>query len=103
MILTDYHEWMRQLVANAQEKKYQYIISRLKNNAKFFYYDFDIVGRVTDPINPLYQLVWTPIQRQAFPFESEQEVEEFKAAYITPRKASIIRVIKSPHSLIDLM
>lgn len=97
MLPASYHEWMRQLVANAQEKKYEYLIGRVKNKTNYFYYDFEYVGGV------LYQLLWTPTQRQAFPFETEQQVEEFKAEYISPRKASIIRVIKPPMSLMDLM
>lgn len=100
MIPSQYLDWMKELVANAQEKKYEYLIGRVKNRANFFYYDFDYVGGINEQ---LIQLIWTPYQRQAFPFETEQEVEEFKAEYITPRKASIIRVIKPPYSMIELM
>lgn len=101
MINSEYLDWLKQLVANAHEKRYEYIISRTKNLQKYFYYDFDYIGRKDET---LYQLMWTPTQRMAFPFETEEEVEEFKAEYISPRKASIIRVIKPPHMMIeDLM
>jgi hypothetical protein len=100
MIPSQYLEWMKELVANAQEKKYEYLIGRVQNKTNFFYYDFDYIGGAD---GRLIQLIWTPYQRQAFPFESEQEVEEFKAEHISPRKASIIRVIKPPHSMIELM
>lgn len=96
----EYLEWMRQLVANAQEQKYEYLIGHVKNKANYFYYDFEYVGGISGTV---HQLLWTPFQRRAFPFETEQEVEEFKADYISPRKASIIRVIKPPHSMIELM
>lgn len=100
MLPSQYIDWMRQLVANAQEKKYDYLIGRIKNRTNYFYYDFDYIGGVDDM---LYQLLWTPTLTQAFPFSTEEEVEEFKSKFISPRKASIIRVIKSPQSLIELM
>lgn len=100
MLPAEYLQWMKQFISNTQEKKYEYLISRSKNSLKYFYYDFDWIGATKDDT---FQLIWTPTRRLAFSFDSEQEVEEFKAEYVSPRKASIIRVIKPPHSMIDLM
>lgn len=105
MIPTHYAQWLEQLRANAQERKYEYLISRGVDGKKFFYFDFDWIGkpRFGDPLKKEMQLFWTPTQRLAFPFQTEQEVEEFKADFVSPRKVSILRVIKPAHSMIDLM
>lgn len=101
MFPVNYHEWMKQLVAESQEKKYEYYIMRAKADTRYFYHDYDVWededGRDT------YQLIWTKVQRLALPFETEQEVEEFKSDFISPRKASIIRVHRQPHSIYELM
>lgn len=86
MINSGYSAWLTQMVATLHEKKFEYLISRAKNDKEYFYYNFDYITDTT------FQLLWTPRQARAFPFESEQEVEEFKSDYISPRKASIIRV-----------
>lgn len=100
MLPSEYLNWIKNLSANNQEKKFEYLIARPKNGIRYFYYDFDYVGGVQ---GQTYQLIWTPAQAQAFPFTSEEEVEEFKAEYISPRPASIIRVLRPALSIIQLM
>lgn len=100
MLAGAYHEWMNELLQNARSKKYDYIISRGKNNQKYFYYDFDEYDGTTPN---LIQLIWTPHPLRAFLFHTEQDVEEFKSDFISPRKASIIRVAKAPSQMLELL
>lgn len=100
MINSEYLDWLKQIAASTQESRYEYIISRSKNSLQYFYYDFDYIGGV---VGTAYKLIWTPAQRRAFAFNTEQEVEEFKAEYVTPRKASIIRVPKPLHVMLELI
>lgn len=97
MFPVDYHAWMKKLVAESQERKYEYHIV-MKD--KYFYHDYDVC--MIDG-KDVYQLIWTKTQQLAFPFETEQEVEEFKADFVSPRIASIVRVHRSPHAIYELM
>ena len=86
MIGSAYEDWMNELLANMQ--KDYYVIRRTKNLIKYYYYDFDQVGEAN------LKLIWTPSHRSAFLFDSEEMVEEFKSKYVSPRKASIVRLPK---------
>lgn len=86
MLGQGHEEWMNELLAS-MHKDY-YVIRRTKNLTKYYYYDFDQVGEQS------FKLIWTPSQRSAFLFDSEQMVEEFKANYVSPRQAAIVRLPK---------
>lgn len=80
-----YKNWLEQLIADHADK-YGYLIETKKNSTNWFFVD---AFRIKDGI---YQLQWTAAKAKATLFESEQMVEEFKSQYISPRKASIIRI-----------
>ena len=71
------------------EAKYRYFIQFVKNSKKFFFYE--LVEYTSEP-SDILQVKWTPILASAFPFETEEHVETFKADFISPRKVSIIRL-----------
>ncbi len=80
-----YKAWLEQLVASGEDK-YAYLIETKKNSTKWFFVD------VLEFKNSILQLQWTAARNKATLFETEEMVEEFKAHYISPRKASIVRI-----------
>ncbi len=80
-----YKSWLEQLISS-QNNKYAYLIETKKNSTNWFFVD------VLEFKNNIIQLQWTAARNKATLFETEETVEEFKAHYISPRKASIIRI-----------
>lgn len=85
MLSISYKSWLEQLIAS-QEDKYAYLIEIKKNSTNWFFVD------ILEFKNNLIQLQWSAIKNKATLFENEEMVEEFKAKFISPRKASIIRI-----------
>lgn len=67
-----------------------YLIEYKKNFKKFFFYELVGLTEISDKW--VLQVKWTPYIKHAFLFDTEQNVEEFKADYLSPRKVSIIRL-----------
>ena len=66
---------------------YRYYIQFIMNSKKFFFYELIGFGE-----SDILQIKWTPVIATAYPFKTEEQVEEFKSDYISPRKVSIIRL-----------
>ncbi len=62
----------------------KYIITMV-NHRSWYYKDIDELPEVTG-------IVWTPYIRLAHLFYNEQDVEEFKMNFISPRKVNILRI-----------
>ena len=97
MLSQEYQDWMMQMLDKLKQQQFAYLIERKTNNKNYFLYD--VKG-----FNPLLKdaIVWTPFQRQAALFDSEEQVEEFQMNYISPRKSSIIRIVRPPAMIIML-
>lgn len=101
MLGAEYTEWMEQMLSRLKEKQFAYLIERKAHHKNYFFYDihnFDL----TFGLNEKQQVIWTPFQRQAALFDTEEQVEEFQSQYITPRKSSIIRIVKPPAMIVML-
>lgn len=78
---------MSGLFQKASDNDRVYIIQCTKNAKKFFFMEFAYLGS-----SIVQQIIWTPRMGAAHLFLTEETVEEFKADFISPRKASIIRL-----------
>jgi hypothetical protein len=81
-----HQQWMDEILAKAKTYSHVYMIEMRKNQNKWFFLDLD--EKKVD----LVQVLWTPQQRNAHVFLTEEMVEEFKSDHISPRKVSIIRM-----------
>jgi len=90
------NSWLIELFNQASKHEFVYLIEMRKNSSKWFFVDF------VEHNNNATQIIWTPRQKDASMFLTEQKVEEFKAEYISPRKVSIIRLDKPDVSMLFL-
>jgi hypothetical protein len=72
------------IIGKYQPERYIFIIRRKRVSGKWFL--LDVEGK-----SP-YPAIWTPHFTKAFMFPTEQEVEEFKCEFVSPRPCEIIRI-----------
>ena len=99
MLSSQYHDWMKSLLDKLKEQQFAYLIERKANNKNYYFFDVGGIDPVTFQAKDT-QIVWTPFQRNAALFDTEEQVEEFKSSYINPRKASIVRIVKPPSVIV---
>lgn len=86
-----YLEYIKKLREAGGNYRFRYLIRTIKASDRWFFQDFNDI----ETIEPI--VYWTSIQRRACLFTTEQDVEEFKADYIKPRKSDIIRIDVTRH------
>lgn len=86
MHLLGYQKWIDEILAGVKDPSHVYMIEMRKKQKKWFFLT------LTPKTEQLVQVCWTPTMRNAYVFLEEETVEEFKAEFISPRKASIIRM-----------
>lgn len=86
MIVPSQYNWI-QAFANGDKIDSIYMIEMRRDATKYFF-----LTLATTQSLLLTQVLWTPSLNKAWAFTCEEDVEEFKADYISPRKVSIIRI-----------
>lgn len=74
------------IIGKYQPERYIYLIRRRKVDGRWFLRD--VAGKFPFPA------IWTPHFSTALLFPTEQEVEEFKCEFVSPRPCEIIRISK---------
>lgn len=91
-----YQQWLQHMIDLAKKHAYVYTIELKKNQHDWY------VLAVSPPDDRLMKVFWTSSLNSAQLFLTEQEVEEFKSDYISPRKVSIVRMPTSIGALLTL-
>lgn len=77
--------WIDEMLFQSDYPNHVYVIEMKRNLVNWFLFGISNTSH-------LQKVYWTPMIRQAHIFLTEENVEEFKCQYISPRKVSIVRI-----------